>query len=197
MHLHDFTLSGNCYKVRLFLSLLGLPAEVTQVDLRGGAQKRPEFLAINPRGQVPALEDGDVRLGDSQAILVYLARRYGADSWYPLDPVSQARIAFWLSFAANEIQHGPAMARVGKLFGRPVDPSTESRAIQALELVDSHLAKHRWLAQGDQPSIADLAVYPYVALAGDGGIDLAPYTHLQAWFAGIRELPGYIGMPGL
>ncbi|MCY1546583.1 hypothetical protein D9M68_825860 [compost metagenome] len=71
------------------------------------------------------------------------------------------------------------------------------KAIAALQLLDTHLAANLWLAQGRQPSIADIAVYPYAALAGDGGIDLTPYAHLNAWFARIRALPGYIGMPGL
>ncbi|MEX6502505.1 glutathione S-transferase family protein [Pseudomonas zhanjiangensis] len=198
MHLYDLTLSGNCYKVRLFLSLIGQRAELHGVDLPAGAHKAAPYLAINPRGQVPALVDGDLQLGDSQAILVYLARRYADQAWYPLDAISQGRIAGWLSFAANEIQHGPGLARLGKLFGLPIDQArVHSSAVAALELLDAHLAKHRWLAQGEQPSIADLAVYPYAALAGDGAIDLAPYAHLHAWFARIRALPGYIGMPGL
>ncbi len=198
MKLYDFTLSGNCYKVRLFLSLIGQQAEQVGLNLLAGEQKQPAFLAINPRGQVPALEDGTLRLGDSQAILVYLARRYADASWAPLDAITQGRIAYWLSYAANEVAQGPATARLGKLFGRQIDEAAVTgKAIQVLELLDSHLAQHRWLAQTASPSVADVAVYPYVALAGDGGLDLAPYAHLNAWFARIRELPGYIGMPGL
>ncbi|NQD93704.1 glutathione S-transferase [Pseudomonas sp. CrR25] len=198
MELYDLTLSGNCYKVRLFLSLIGRQAELHSLDLAAGEHRLPQYLAINPRGQVPALADDEVRLGDSQAILVYLARRYADDSWYPLDALSQGRIAGWLSFAANEVQHGPGDARLGKLFGLPVDRASAQRtAVATLELLDSHLAQHAWLAQGDRPSIADIAAYPYVALAGDGGIDLTPYAHLHAWFRRIRELPGYIDMPGL
>lgn len=198
MQLHDFTLSGNCYKVRLFLALLGREATLTPVDLRGGAQKRPEFLALNPRGQVPVLEDEGQALYDSQAILVYLARRYADASWYPLDALSQARIASWLSFAANEAAKGPGQARLHALFRMPGDlQQAQQRAVQVLVLVDAHLARHAWLAEGAAPTIADLAVYPYVALAGDGGVDLAPYAQLAAWFARIRALPCYIGMPGL
>ncbi|WP_137885455.1 glutathione S-transferase family protein [Pseudomonas sp. 2FE] len=198
MRLHDFDLSGNCYKVRLFLSLIGQRAERVSVDLRGGEHKRPAFLAINPRGQVPALEDGSLSLGDSQAILVYLARRYADEHWYPLDPASLGRIAGWLSFAANEVQHGPGLARLGKLFGVAIDEvAVNAKATRALELLNSHLAEHRWLAQTTAPSIADVAVYPYVALAADGGLELTPYAHLHGWFARLRELPGYIDMPGL
>ncbi|MHA6493549.1 glutathione S-transferase family protein [Pseudomonas borbori] len=198
MQLYDLDLSGNCYKARLLLSLIGQRADLLSLDLRAGEHKQAAYLAINPRGQIPALVDGELRLGDSQAILVYLARRYADESWYPLDPISQARIASWLSFAANEIHHGPATARLGKLFALPVDhDAAHSKAVAALRLLDEHLAEHRWLAQGSLPSIADIAVYPYVALAGDGDIDLAPYAHLHGWFARIRALPGYIGMPGL
>lgn len=198
MKLYDLTLSGNCYKVRLFLGLIGQHAELHTLDLRAGEHKRADYLAINPRGQVPALVDGELRLGDSQAILVYLALRYADEAWYPRDAVSQGRIAGWLSFAANEVHHGPATARLGKLFGMPIDQAgAQQKAVAALRLLDAQLAEHDWLAQGSQPSIADVAIYPYAALAADGGIDLAPNAHLQAWFARMRALPGYVGMPGL
>ena len=117
MKLYDLTLSGNCHKVRLFLSLIGQPVELVPVNLLAGEHKQPAFREINPRGQIPVLEDGDFRLGDSQAILVYLAKRY-ANEWYPQDAETQGHIANWLSFAANEVQHGPATVRLGKLFGR-------------------------------------------------------------------------------
>ncbi len=122
MKLHDLSLSGNCHKVRLFLSLIGKPVERLPVNLLAGEHKQPAFRAINPRGQIPVLEDGEFRLEDSQAILVYLAQRY-APEWYPQDAETQGRIASWLSFAANEVQHGPATLRLGKLFGRPIDES--------------------------------------------------------------------------
>jgi len=198
MKLYDLTLSGNCYKARLFLSLIGQTAELVPVNLLQGEHKQPPFLAVNPRGQVPVLEDGDVRVADSQAILVYLARRYADEAWYPQDALIQARIVGWLSFAANEMHHGPATARVGRLFRRPIDePLTASRALAALQLVEQQLAEHTWLAETAAPTIADIAVYPYAALAGEGGIDLGPYPAIRAWCSRIRELPGYIGMPGL
>ncbi|WP_043307873.1 glutathione S-transferase family protein [Pseudomonas sp. ML96] len=198
MLLHDFTLSGNCYKVRLFLALLDQPVELREVDLRGGEQKRPEFLALNPRGQVPVLVDQDQPIYDSQAILTYLAKRYAAASWLPQDNLTQARVAAWLSFAANEAARGPGQARLHRLFRMPGNlEGAQQRAVQVLELLDAHLTHHAWLAESAAPTIADLAVYPYVALAGDGGVDLAPYAHITAWFARIRALPGYIGMPGL
>ena len=195
MQLHNFYLSGNCYKIRLFLGLIGQPAELLTVDLPKGAQKRAEFLALNPRGQVPVLVDDGQPLVDSQAILVYLARRYADAHWYPLDAVTQAQIASWLSLTANEIHNGAARARVGLKFGRPVDlEEAQARGRQVLELVDAHLADRSWLV-GGQPTIADVAVYPYLAMADEGGLDLAPYSHLNTWFARIRALPGYVDLP--
>ncbi|MBD2836645.1 glutathione S-transferase family protein [Pseudomonas sp. JM0905a] len=195
MQLHDFYLSGNCYKVRLFLGLIGQPAELLTVDLPKGAQKRPEFLALNPRGQVPVLVDDGQPLVDSQAILVYLARRYADAHWYPLDAVAQAQIASWLSLTSNEIHNGAARARIGLKFGRPIDlDDAQARGRQVLELVDAHLADRAWLV-GEQPTIADVAVYPYLAMADEGGLDLAPYAHLNAWFERIRALPGYVELP--
>lgn len=198
MKLHDVPLSGNSYKVRLFLHLLGLQAEQINVDLRSGEQKRPAFLAINPRGQVPALEDGDYRLGDSQAILVYLARRYAASCWYPLDAEPQGRIAHWLSFAANEIQHGVASARIIQVFRGPGDlAAAQSKGRQSLELLDGVLREQTWLADTSEPTIADVAVYPYVALAGEGGVDPSAYRWVQAWLDRVRALPGYLPLPVL
>lgn len=198
MRLYDMELSGNCYKVRLFLSLIHQTAELHSVDILGGEHRQPAYLAINPRGLLPALEDDGQTLVDSQAILVYLARRYADESWYPLDPLSQGRIASWLSFAAHEAYEGPNMARLHTKFGMPIDVArVHAAAKRSLALLDAHLATHHWLAEGEAPTIADLAVYPYVALAGEGELDLSPYANLHAWFARLRALPGYIGMPGL
>lgn len=161
MKLHDLDLSGNAYKVRLFLSLIGREATLRPVDFLNREHKTQAFLRMNPRGQVPVLEDGDLQLGDSHAILVYLARRHAGPEWYPLDPVSQGRIAYWLSYSANEVQNGPASARLITRFNLPLDrEQTHQRGLEVLRLVDRHLAEHRWLAQGEQPSIADVALYP-------------------------------------
>ncbi|MBB4867990.1 glutathione S-transferase [Pseudomonas nitritireducens] len=196
MKLHDVALSGNCYKVRLFLGLIGRQAELLPLDLLGGAHKRPAFLAINPRGQVPALEDGELRLGDSQAILVYLARQYAEPHWYPADAASQGRIANWLSFSANEVQHGLALARVIQLFKRPGDLATaQAKGRHALELLNAALTEHHWLVQAEQPSIADIALYPYVTLAPEGGLELSGFPHVNDWLARVRALPGYVAQP--
>ena len=118
--LYRSPLSGHAHRAELFLSLLGLQYRLVDVDLRGGEQHREPFLRLNPFGQVPVLDDNGVVLGDSNAILVYLATRYDDGRWLPRDPVGAARVQRWLSVAAGEIAFGPAAARLGVLFGRPV-----------------------------------------------------------------------------
>src|SRR3569832_880793 len=116
--LHRMALSGHCHRVELFLSLLGVPYRLVDVDLAKGEHKKPEFLAMNPFGQVPVLQDGDVTLGDSNAILVYLEAKYAPGQWLPRDPVGAARVQRWFSVAAGPVAFGPAAARVVQLFGR-------------------------------------------------------------------------------
>jgi glutathione S-transferase len=197
MTLHDMSLSGNCYKVRLMLSFLGLPYQTQPVDLLGGEQHSPDYLQRNPFGQVPVLEDDDLTIRDSQAILVYLAKRYGGEAWWPNDAYQLAQIAAWLSTAANEIFHGPAKLRMRHKFGRPIEvAAAQQTADKVLGIVDQHLRDRDWLV-GGQVSIADLAVYPYLALAPEGGLDIAAYAHIIAWFQRLRALPAYVAMPGL
>ncbi|MEX0758860.1 MAG: glutathione S-transferase N-terminal domain-containing protein, partial [Tistlia sp.] len=130
IRLHDFALSGHAHRVRLFLSLLGLPLEIVPMGLAGGAQKRPAFLAINAFGQVPVIEDPNgagpggepLVLADSNAILVYLAGRYDPSGrWLPREPLAAARVQRWLSVAAGQLNDGAARARILTLFGRPGD----------------------------------------------------------------------------
>src|SRR5689334_20689903 len=111
IELYDFELSGNCYKVRLLLSLLEMDYKSYLLNLSAREHKSPEFLTINPFGQVPALKDGEIIIRDSQAILVYLARAYGSDVWFPADAKKSAEITEWLSTAANEVSRGPAALR--------------------------------------------------------------------------------------
>ncbi len=198
LRLHGHELSGNSSKVRLLLELLGVSYEWVRVDLMQGEHKRPAFLALNPFGQVPVLEDGDTTLSDAQAILFYLAARQGDGQWLPTDPLEQARVVRWLSTAAGEVRQGPESARLHHLFGVtgiPIERATEKAAF-ILDQLERHLGDRLWL-ELDRPTIADLAVFPYVALAGDGGIDLAPYPNVLAWIGRIQALPGYVPMAGL
>ncbi|MBM4206786.1 MAG: glutathione S-transferase family protein [Gammaproteobacteria bacterium] len=197
MTLYDMSLSGNCHKVRLMLSFLALPYRTQLVNLRGGEQRSPDYLQRNPFGQVPVLDDDGLIVRDSQAILVYLAKRYGAEQWWPDDGYQLAQIAAWLSTAANEIFHGPAKLRVHHKFGSPIDTATaQQTAGKVLGIIDRHLQSKDWLV-GDHVSIADVAVYPYLALAPEGGLDIALYANIIAWFQRIRALPGYVAMPGM
>jgi len=195
--LYDFTLSGNCYKVRLLLSFLDLAYEAIAIDLPARAQKSEQFLQINTLGQVPTLDDDNIVIRDSQAILVYLARRYGDESWLPNDAEGLALITQWLSNAANEIAHGPAAARAFYLMKRPVDIELATQRTHALlAAMDKHLQSRQWL-ELERPTIADVACFPYIALAHQGHIALQDYSHVAAWVARFKKLPRFIGMPGL
>jgi glutathione S-transferase len=198
LKLYGHELSGNSYKVKLMLSLLGLEFEWANVNLMAGAHKQPEFLALNPFGQVPVLVDGDVVLADAQAILVYLARQYGGEAWLPLDAEAMSRVIRWLSTTAGEIRQGPESARLYHLFKatRINLEQANQKAAFILTQLNDHLANREWLEQGC-PTIADVAVFPYVALAPDGKIDLAPYPQVLAWIDRVKQLPGFVGMIGI
>ncbi|MBO9643692.1 MAG: glutathione S-transferase family protein [Pseudacidovorax sp.] len=194
--LHDAPLSGHAHRVRLFLSLLGLPWRSQVVDLRAGEQRRPAFLALNRFGQVPVLQDGDVVLADSNAILVYLNARYAPQParWLPTDPVGAAQVQRWLSLAAGPLASGPAAARIDMLMGHPRDEATIARAHALLQTMDAHLATQDFLA-ALHPTLADVAHYAYVAHAPEGHVALDGYPQLQAWLARIEALPGFLPMP--
>lgn len=195
--LYDFELSGNCHKVRLLLSMLGLEHELVPMSLKDGEQKSPNYLKLNPWGKVPVLTDGDLVIRDAQAILVYLARRYDGEDWLPSEAEQMSKVVQWLSTAANEIHGGLSTVRRHFLFNAVIDfESANQIALQTLQILDQHLQERNWL-EGNHPTIADLACFPYVGLAGDAKIDLKPYPHVIAWIERIKQLPGYISMPGL
>ncbi|WP_437597862.1 glutathione S-transferase [Sorangium sp. So ce590] len=195
LRLYRHPLSGHAHRVELFLSLLGLPFERIDVDLKSGAHKTPEFLSKSPFGQVPVIEDGDVTMADSNAILVYLAARYDPSRrWLPRDPVAAARVQQWLSVAAGQLAAGPAAARLVSVFGFRLDHE-RARAIaaQLFAVLDQHLAARRFLS-GDEPTLADVAMYTYTAHAPEGGAPLDPYGHIRAWLARVEDLPGFVPM---
>ena len=197
LKLYDSTLSGNAYKVRLFLALLDIEYRKIPVDLRAGENREAEFLARNPRGQIPVLEDGETVVWDSQAILLYLARRYGGEAWLPLDPAPMARVAQWLAVSENELLFGLARARAVKKFGRAFDlKACQEYGIGGLRVLDEQLENQDWLAAG-RPTIADVACYPYVALAPEGEIPLGGWTNVLGWIRRVQSLPGYVGMEGI
>lgn len=197
MKLYDGALSGNAYKARLFLSLLGLEHELVPVNLPAGDNRTPEYLAKNPRGQIPVLEDDGVVVWDSQAILVYLARRYGGESWLPLEAEPMAKVMQWLAVSENELLFGLARARAVKLFNRPFDlAACQTYGKAGLGVLDGQLRTQEWLACG-WPTIADVACFPYVALSPEGEIPLDEYTGVLAWIERVRSLPGFVGMQGI
>lgn len=196
--LYGHELSGNSYKVKLMLSLLSLDYEWIKVDLMAGAHKKPDFLALNPFGQVPVLVDGNTVLADAQAILVYLARQYGHQQWLPLEAEPMSRVIRWLSTTAGELRQGLESARLYHLF-KATSIDIE-RATQKSEFIltqlNNHLQTQEWLELG-HPTIADVAVFPYIALAGDAKIALDQYPNVLAWIERVKQLPNFVGMIGI
>lgn len=192
MKLYYHPLSGHAHRARLFLSLLGARHELVEVDLKAGAHKTPEFLALNPMGQVPVLDDDGVIVSDSNAILVYLAKKLDRTDWLPTSPVAAAAVQRWLSVAAGEVAHGPAAARLITVFGAKRDADEViGRAHALLRNLEAHLAGREWLLdQG--PTVADVALYSYLARAPEGNVDLAAYGHVRAFLRRIEALPGFV-----
>ncbi len=192
MKLHYHPLSGHSHRARLFASLLGVPHELVEVDLKAGAHKAPDFLALNPFGQVPVLQDGDDVVSDSNAILVYLAKKHGRTDWLPEEARAAAAVQRWLSVAANEVANGPAAARLVTVFGSKHNAEEViARAHALLQKLDAHLTGREWLV-GDAPTIADVAIYSYVAHAPEGNVDLSGYPAVKAHLRRIEELPGFV-----
>lgn len=197
IRLYDFELSGSCYKVRLLLNILKVSCERIPVDFVGKEHKSERFLKLNPLGEIPVMEDGEVRLRDAQSILVYIARQYDRSStWFPDAPDSMGRIMQWLSFGGNELM-AAAGARLIRILDYPHDlPALQARAIASFRILDEHLSDREFLELG-HPTIGDIACFPYVAMAGEGGIDLKPYANILRWIDRIRQIPGFIPMPGI
>jgi len=194
--LHDAERSGNCYKVRLLLSLTGTPYEKTAVNMMAGDHKSPAYLRLNPRGQVPLLEDEGRTFWDSTAILVYIARKLEREDLLPLGAAGMAEVTQWLALAQNEILYGLARSRAVLLLKRPWNlQETQAAGRTALSVLEERLAAHSWLAM-DRLTLADIACYPYAALAPEGGIALDAYPSVRAWIDRMAALPGHVPLPG-
>ncbi|SEE72285.1 glutathione S-transferase [Burkholderia sp. WP9] len=195
IRLYTTLLSGHGHRVKLFLTLLDLPFEVVELDMKAGDNRKPAYLALNPFGQVPTIQDGDLTLFDSNAILVYLAKRYGDASWLPEDPLGAATVQRWLSLAAGQIAYGPCAARLVTVFGAPLDhESAKKIAVKLFNVLESELTDKAFAA-GNQVTIADIAAHTYIAHAPEGGVSLEPYPNIRAWLRRVEALPRFVAMP--
>lgn len=195
--LYDFELSGSCYKIRLLLNILDVPYKAVTVDFVNKEHKTDKYLQLNAFGSIPIFEDGDLRLRDSAAMLVYLARKFDSTNyWYPDDPASMALVQQWLMTGGNEIMNSAA-ARLVKILNYPLDlDKLQGNARTVFKIMDEHLRDRQFLAL-DHPTIADIACFPYTAMAGEGGIDLDAYPNVVKWVERMKTIPRFIGMPGI
>ncbi|MGI9416456.1 MAG: glutathione S-transferase family protein [Geminicoccaceae bacterium] len=204
LRLYDYVLSGSCYKVRLLAALLGIDYERVSIDFYpGNEHKQPDFLTINPAGTLPVLEDGDLVMTETQAILVYLAStRDSSGRWLPKDdPATLARVTQWLAFSSRLTDTAGA-ARLHDMLNRPLDIVAARRgAIGVFRELEAHLTERRFeggtFLVGDHPTIADIACFAYVALAPDGGIEHDEFPAIRNWIHAIKSLDGFITMPGI
>ena len=193
IRIHHHPLSGHSHRVSLFASLTGIKHELVDVDLMVGEQKQEAFLALNPAGQVPVIEDGGTVIADSNAILVYLARKYAPD-WLPTAPELEAQVQKFLSWAAGDIAFGPATARLITVFGAGMDAeAAKTVAATVLGRLEAHLDGRDWLV-GDRPTLAEVAIYSYVAHAPEGNVSLQPYPNVRRLLSAIEALPGFVPM---
>jgi glutathione S-transferase len=193
MKLYYHPLSGHAHRAHLFLSLAGVDHELVEVDLAAQQHKTPEFLAHNAFGEIPILDDDGVVIPDSNAILVYIARKIGPSHWLPTDPIEEAKVQRWLSVAAGKIAYGACAARLITVFNAPFDPlEVIGRAHDSLGVIDQTLDWNRWITGTDEPTIADVALYSYIERAPEGNVNTSVYTAVGSWLRRIEALPGFV-----
>jgi glutathione S-transferase len=202
MILNDYILSASCYGVRLLAALLGVRLVLRPVDVHPGREHlSPEMLALNPAGSVPILQDGDLVLSEPAAILTYLAGLAGPHWLGAGDAAGAARIQQWLAFSARLSRHLGG-ARLHDMLLLPADiDSLRQGGLADLRQLEAALFEQRLRGQaflaGAHPTIADIACFPDVALAPDGGMTLDVYPSIRLWTRAIRSLDGFIEMPGI
>ncbi|PBB66679.1 glutathione S-transferase [Mesorhizobium sp. WSM4312] len=202
MKLYDYILSPSCYKVRLMAALTDVRIDIRAVDFHPGAEHRgAELLALNPAGAIPILQDGDLILTESSAMLVYLASKVDP-RWLGGGTAEEAaRVQQWLSFS-HRLTASLGGARLHEMLLRPGDIASlqaqGTAALRELEagLVEQSIRGMRFLAS-QRATIADIACFPYVALAPDGGVSLDPYPTIRLWSRAVRSIEGFIEMPGI
>jgi glutathione S-transferase len=191
--------SGNCFKVKLLLEQLQRPYEWIHVDILDRQSRTPEFLAMNPNGRIPLLQTSDgVYLPESNAILHYLAD----STWMlPTDRLAHAQVLQWMFF--EQYSHEPYVATaryIVRYLGRPADRAEilkqkMSPGYAALDVMESHLNSRAYFV-GEKYSIADIALYAYTHVAGEGDFDLSGYPAILAWIERVKSQPRYVGMDG-
>ena len=202
--LYDFELSGNCYKLRLMMSILRVRYDIVPVDFFPGRQHKADwFLRLNPFGQLPVLKDDELVLSDSGAILAHLARKYDETrQWFPSDPATMAEVLRWHA-VADDITASSSAARLALGFDYDFDiAKTQAAAHRIFRLMDEHLwfgerEGHDWLCAPAHPTTADIACFPYVMLSEEGGIARQDYPALRRWTDRVRRIPGFVVMSGI
>ena len=197
LRLYDNHLSGNGYKPRLLLAHLGVTFERIEIDILKGESRTPEFLLKNPNGRIPVLElDDGTCISESNAILFYLSEE---SAFLPSDRLARARTLEWMFF--EQYSHEPCIA-VSRHWIQHSGMTPEQRAQlpakqeggrAALAVMENHLGKSKWFV-GDEPSIADIALYAYTHVADEGGFDLANYPAVGSWLDRVAELPNHVLM---
>ncbi|MCB9797481.1 MAG: glutathione S-transferase family protein [Alphaproteobacteria bacterium] len=195
MTLYDYLFSGNGWKVRRTLRLLGRPFDWVEVDILSGETRSEAFRALNPVGEIPVLQLADgACLAESHAILLFLTE---GTPWLPEDPVARARVVRWLCFEQTHVDGVISRARFRRAYPELI-PTSEAdfarwaaQGERALGVLDQHLAGRAWLEAG-RPTVADVAVAAYVQVADEGGFDLASRAHVRRWLDQVAALPGHL-----
>jgi len=196
--LYDHPLSGNCYKVRLLLSHLGIEYERIKVDIFKGEHKADYFTGINPNQKIPVLDDDGFIMWESNAILLYLAKKYSPNTYISDDPQNYGLITQWLIFGKTSVDPNLAVARYYKKFLKEDQYKKEdlqklqAQGGQTLSILNNHLSQNEFLA-GDY-SVADIASFPYIMLSYEGGMDLSKYEFVNNWIKSIETQNGFILM---
>lgn len=198
MKIYGDIYSGNCYKLKLICALLEIEHEWIPVDIMRGETREDRFLRLNPVGQIPiCVTDDGQTLTESNAILYYLAQD---SALWPPGRLEQTRVLEWQFF--EQYTHEPtiAVARFIKVYQNIPEKRRQEYEIKlkggyrALDLMERHLRGRQFLV-GENCSIADISLFAYTHVAGEGGFDLSSYSAIRAWITNIEQLPGFVAMP--
>lgn len=203
--LYDYILSVNCYKQRLMMGILGVEYQSVAIDFYPGWEhKGTEFKKINRLGHIPVINDDGYVLRDAHAILIYLASKYDpTKQWYPLDdPKRLGETASWLLFAEGTTNTASA-ARLHVNLGYDFDlEAVQDGAHRLFRVLDEHLWLQEqrnldWVGSGSHPTVADIAIFPDVALSEEGGVSRRDYPAIRRWTERVQRIPGFTAMPGI